>query len=181
MFRIYMVSSIISWKDKTLVQILSSVQMNQNNNVLTKSNLHKASPIKHYRKEIPFTTNIVSTKSSTLGMKIDAFETPGAILKTKEKINTSTLATFSNEKEVIHENTQETCYSLTSIQQNALNRIRNSNRIKPNYCVDTKQYLQKRGKSIEQNEYNYLRQGNSTVKPGTLQSITNIYDGQKDY
>lgn len=171
-------SSIISWKDKTLVQIVASVQMNENNTILTKRNLHNAPPIKHYRKEIQSTTNVNPMKSSKLGMKIDSFETPGGILKTKENVINSTLATFSNEKDVIHEQKSETCFSLTSIQQNALNRIRNTNRIKPNYCVDTNQYLQKRGMSIEQNQYNYLRKGDSTVKPGTLKSISNVYDGQ---
>ena len=65
-------SSIISWKDKTLVQIVASVQMNENNTILTKRNLHNAPPIKHYRKEI--TTNVNPMKSSKLIMKIDSFD-----------------------------------------------------------------------------------------------------------
>ena len=47
----------ISWKDKNLVQILSSVQKNKNDSNLTKSNLHNAPPIKHYRKEIQNNNN----------------------------------------------------------------------------------------------------------------------------
>lgn len=169
-------SSNVSWKDKSLVQIVSSVQMNENNNILTKTNLHNAPPLKHYRKEIQFLKNPLH--SSKLGMTIDSIEKPGGISKTSETVFNSTLATFSNEKDVSRENLSETCIALTSIQTNALNRIRNTNKIKANYCVDTKQYLQKKGISIDQSQFNYLRSGNSAVKPGTLGSVTNIYDGQ---
>ena len=145
------------------------------------SNLHNAPPIKHYRKEIQNNNNNNNNfvKSSRVGITINSFERPGGTSITKETILKNTLATFSNEKDVINENKSETCFSLASVQQNALNRIRNTNRIKPNYCVDTKQYLQKRGISIEQSQYQYLRSGDSTSTPGTLGSLANVYDGQK--
>lgn len=173
-----MVTSVISWKDKTLVQILASIKKNENTMILTKGNLHNAPPIKHYRKEIQFTANATNpTKSSKLGITIHSFDRPGGMLKTKETVENSTLVAFTNEKDVNYK--IETCFSLASSQQNALQRIRNSNKIKPNYCVNTKQYLQKRGLSIEQNQFNYLRSGNAAIKPGTMDSSSNVYDGQK--
>ena len=158
----------VSWKDISLVQIVSSVQMNENNNILTKTNLHNAPPLKHFRKEIQFIKKPIN--SSKLGMKIYSIEKPGGISGTSETVFNSTLATFSYEKDISHEKLSETCVALTSIQTNTLNRIRNTNKIKSNYCVDTEQYLQKKGISIEQSQFSYLRSGNSAVKPDTLGS-----------
>ena len=170
-----MVTSVISWKDKSLVQVLASFEKNKNTMILTKSNLHNAPPIKHYRKEIPLISN--SVNSSKLGTTIDSLNRPGGSFKTNEPLTKSSLVAFINEKDM--NNKVETCFSLLSTQKNALQRIRSSNIIKPNYCVDTKQYLQKRGMTIEQNQYNYLRSGNSLTKPGTMNSLSNVYDGQK--
>ena len=102
---------------------------------------------------------------------------PGGSFKTNETVTNSSLAAFTNEKDI--NNKLETCFSLMSTQKNALQRVRSSNIIKPNYCVDSKQYLQKRGITIEQNQYNYLRSGDSSTKPGTINSLSNVYDGQK--
>jgi len=43
------------------------------------------------------------------------------------------------------------------------------------YFTDNKQYLHSRNRTIYQNDYIHIRQGSSTVKPGTAASKTNVY------
>ena len=62
-----MSTSIISWKEKSLTQIIASIQKNKNDTIITKYNLKNAPPLKIYRKEI-FNP---SSKSSRLGISIN--------------------------------------------------------------------------------------------------------------
>jgi hypothetical protein len=57
----------------------------------------------------------------------------------------------------------------------ALSRIRTSGVITKNYSCDTRQYLEKKNRTIIQNQYNNLYYGLSTVKPGDPNSINNVY------
>jgi hypothetical protein len=78
-----------------------------------------------------------------------------------------------------------TCFSA---QLDARRRTRSSGMITrkfdPNrnndstYFTNNKQYLVSRNRSIQQNSYNFIRQGDSSVEPGTALSKTNIYSPQ---
>jgi hypothetical protein len=46
------------------------------------------------------------------------------------------------------------------------------------YYTDTNQYLKGRNKNFEQNQFNYLRSGDPTVKPGSNAAQTNVYSSQ---
>jgi hypothetical protein len=43
------------------------------------------------------------------------------------------------------------------------------------YCTDSTQYLVSRNKTFSQNQYNFIRQGNSQAKPGSSLSNNNLY------
>jgi len=43
------------------------------------------------------------------------------------------------------------------------------------YCTSTNQYLISRNRSFQQNQYNYIRQGDASLKPGSSKATTNIY------
>jgi hypothetical protein len=61
------------------------------------------------------------------------------------------------------------------VSTNALNRVRTSGIVKKNYYTSTKQYLESRCQSFQQNQYNFLRKGNRAVKPGANASLDNQY------
>jgi hypothetical protein len=61
-------SSIISWKGKTLNQTLTTVRKNENSTIITAENMHRSPPLKIYRKE---TNSNVKSKSSKIGITIN--------------------------------------------------------------------------------------------------------------
>jgi hypothetical protein len=61
------------------------------------------------------------------------------------------------------------------IATNARNRVRTSGIVKKNYYTSTKQYLESRCQSFQQNQYNFLRSGDPKVNPGTNASLSNQY------
>jgi hypothetical protein len=61
------------------------------------------------------------------------------------------------------------------VATNALTRVRTSGIVKKNYYTSTKQYLESRCQSFQQNQYNFLRKGDPSVKPGTNASLSNQY------
>jgi len=79
-------------------------------------------------------------------------------------------------------NSSNACFSP---QLDARRRVRSAGMIKKKfiesknndnaYFTDNRQYLVSRNRTIEQNDYRYLRQGNPTVTPGTTASKSNIY------
>ena len=69
-----------SWKGKTITQLMSSIQKNKNNTILTKINLDKSQPLKIYRKEIA-STPIHSVQRT--GISIDEFNSPNGSIITK--------------------------------------------------------------------------------------------------
>jgi hypothetical protein len=139
-----MATSFIHWKEKSLTQILASVQKNKNDTTVAPRN---AQPLKIYRKEICESPN---TSSSRLGVTINSFEVPGGNIISNQSVGPNSLVTYINEKDVY-------INDMPTEQQNARKRIRSSGIINKNYSVDTRQYLTKRGISSQQNQFNYLR------------------------
>lgn len=169
-------SSHITWKDKSFNQILTTIRQNKNDSIITPRNMHNAPPLKLYRKEI----NSSTSKSSRLGVTINSFEIPnGYIIPING--SASNLLTAALDAKIIDRKNYCTiaengvCFSP---QQDAKKRIRTSGIIKNNYNMDTKQYLQRRNITFEQNQYNFLQSGNSAVKPGSAGSSLNMYTMQ---
>lgn len=173
---------LIPWKGRTFNQIHSSIQ--KNGNIYTdKPNLFSANPLKIYRREIASTsTNGCASNSS---LRIDIFNRPnGTINNTiattvKDLVNTLDNTTPNNKCE-----DYGNCSVVLSPSANARNRVRSSGMIKrkfnegrnnDTYYTSSSQYLNSRNRTFAQNQYNYIRQGNSTAKPGSSLSSANVY------
>lgn len=169
-------SSHVIWKDKTFNQILTTIRKNDNNTIISPANMHNAPPLKIYRKEI---SPSITVKSSRIGITINSFEIPNGYTMPVNGISNSP-TTYLDMKTYDDKNycsiaENGVCFSP---QQNAKRRIRTSGVIKNNYNMDTKQYLQRRNLSFEQNQYNFLQSGDSAVKPGSAASLLNVYTMQ---
>lgn len=199
-----MKDKIISWKDKPIIQNTTTVQKNKNNlptgKTATPLNLLKPQPLRIYRREISnINKNNTSTICSRTASKINDFERPNGyyvfsnpnqlidndikntfnLIAVKDNSNCCPLSTYST-----GHNTVRSCISN---QSTALKRCRSAgmtpkrfNPLKNNdqYYSCTRQYLNSRNMSIEQNEYNYLRYGDISIKPGSAFSQQNVYSAK---
>jgi hypothetical protein len=184
---------IISWKGRTFNQITTSIKKNMNTTTSVNAGLGTIflpNPLKIFRREIasPFDTNSCNARTST---KIDELDRPnGSIVYPQQvpyQVNGIKNTCYFN----LTENSSQrpgNCSSCSTVgisdAANALRRIRSSGVIKrqfnnstnnASYYTDSKQYLTSRNKMFTQNQYNFLRQGDSSQVPGTTQSISNIY------
>ena len=82
-------ASNISWKDKTFSQVITSINRNKNDTIISRRNMYNAPPLKIYRKEIPILT--VPIKSSRLNVSISSIDTPNGYTNSSSiPINAST-------------------------------------------------------------------------------------------
>lgn len=194
----------VSWKGKVFYQLSSNLQATQDTNEnTTGSILFKPRPIKHaYRREI-----VVSGGKGNprISQNIDELTSPNGFLVYKEPNcnglvgilddtlpnnqtelgNTCTICNTINQCLSTSTSPDNACFSK---QLDARRRVRssgmipskfNANRNNDNrYFVDNKQYLTSRNRTIYQNSYNFIRQGDSTLNPGTASSKTNVYSPQ---
>lgn len=183
---------VIPWKGKTFNQITSLIQMNSRGEAgsLSADNYFRALPILLPRREIVTSENQNSLCHSRISSSIDVFNQPGgSIINSKTTNNNNGLVnTMDN---ILPNNTCEypgTCLAFVSTAENAKRRVRSAGMIKRqfdisrgndvNYFVDRNQYLISRSLTFEQNQYNFIRQGNATVKPGDALSSQNVYSSQ---
>lgn len=178
---------LVSWKGKTLNQITSSMKYNGKVNTkynLTGNSLFLPRPLKIYRREIANTT-ADGTCSSRASLSVDEFNRPGgSIINSISTVQNGLVNTLDD---TFPKNTCEkpgTCLPFLSSSETAKRRVRSSGIIKrqfdlsknnDTYCTSTKQYLISRNLSFNQNQYNYIRQGNGTSKPGDSLSSSNVY------
>jgi hypothetical protein len=185
-----------SWKGRTFNQITSIIKKNIGSNNTSKHNFFMPQPLKIYRREIASRT---STSTSTnpytcngrISTSIDLINMPGGSIivnsdsgKTKGIVNTLDINLTSNKYEIPGscQNDVKNCMSQVT---NARRRVRSSGIIKKQfdltknndsaYHTSTNQYLVSRNKTFQQNQYYYIRQGNSNVKPGDALSVQNVY------
>ena len=179
---------LISWKGNTFNQIYSSIQKNGQlkHDTVDSRNLFSANPIKHYRREIASIDNTICSSNSSI--KIDVVNRPNGT------INNSTATIKGGLENLIDINlpnnkceTYENCSVILSPAQNARNRVRSSGMMKrqfnesknnDTYYTSTAQYLTNRNRTFAQNQYNYIRQGDATAKPGSAIASANVYSGQ---
>lgn len=191
---------LISWKGKSFQEITASIKKNTNttDEILASS---RAQPMKHYRKELisAYTANIPNQRIS---ISLNNINTPGStivnssvcssslndcvggIALTKNFNLTENLTErpcYPNSTENI--NTDDTGFSQASI---ARRRVRSSgiisNKSRPGttndmYKTSNAQYLESRGLTFKQNQYNYVKEGDKTAIPGDVLSMSNIYVG----
>jgi len=175
-----------TWKGRTFNQIHSSIQKNGQLPVTewgTLRNIFSANPLKIYRREVAST--LTDTCASRASIKIDIFNRPNGTINntTASEVNDlvniidNTLPNNSCEK-------YENCSVILSPAANARNRVRSSGMIKRKFNVDknndtyytsSSQYLSSRNRTFAQNQYNYIRVGDSAAKPGTNLASANVY------
>lgn len=168
----------ISWKGKTFNQVVAGLKMNKNT-FSAKSNFFLPPPIKHYRREI----STCPTRASVVG---DAFFQPGGVIT-----NTKSVSSESNSKYLVDFNltTNETerptgsCDTVgCSKAADAKRRVRSSGNIKrkfsssnDTYYTSSNEYMISRNRTVKQNEFNYVRYGDPSYKPGSAESMPNVY------
>ena len=182
------------WKGKPFYQVIASIQRNLNNApTLSLHQLRKPLPLKIYRKEIVPIKNQTFPKNcnTRVSTKISDFDTPGnnivsrklsALYSSNGLVNTIDInpTTLSGENGVC--NTPTAC--MLSPQLNARRRCRsagmiprkfNTTKNNDTYSTSTQQYLTSRNRTIKQNEFNYIRKGDSGMIPGPGLAASNIY------
>ena len=178
----------VSWKGKTFDDVVSSIQKNKNDqsNMMVHQFM-QAKPLKIYRKEIASKPS--TTCNSRTSITIESLNMPGSTHISEspyEHAGNGLVSTLHiNEPTTTAENPpacEDSC--IFSPEANARRRVRSSGMIpkkfnvhknNDQYYTSTKQYLVSRNRTIKQNEYNYIRKGNSGVEPGTGLSKSNIY------
>jgi hypothetical protein len=180
----------VQWKGKTFNQITSSIQNNKVTSITSNRLLFKPLPLKIYRREI--VTNIDNCKSRK-SVTIDEINRPngsinnsGASSGNYGEINTLDNLLPNNSSD--YTNTSTTCTTqsaaIFSPEMNAKRRVRSSGMVKrqfdisknnDSYYTSTNQYLVGRNRTFQQNQYNFIRQGDSTAKPGSALASSNVY------
>jgi len=172
---------IIPWKGATFQQLSAGVRFNKITTSTSVNNLFLPNPLKTYRREIASVALTCTNPRSSI--RIDDYDRPGGILNT----NVTTSTGLVNTGDLIYENnvcehpsSTSYCNAVLSPADNARRRVRSSGMIKKqsandNYYTSTKQYLNSRNISYDQNLYFHVKYGDSTVKPGTNAAMTNTY------
>jgi hypothetical protein len=178
------------WKGKTFSQITATLRKNglyksTTYNVEPRLSL-KPGPLKIYRKEIAS----MSIPKCNRRSQVFDFETPGNnIVNSKIQTNGTKNTidpTLPNNLGEYPGSACDTKGSCLSSQNNALRRVRSSGIIKRNfttntninnlkYYTNTNQYLDSRNMKFNQNEYHFLRAGDTTSVPGTSAATSNVY------
>jgi len=176
---------IIKWKGQTFNQIVSYIQKNGDiHNVALDNNIFSALPLKAYRREIATGVCSNSRNSTT----ISGLTRPGGSIMNSSSSNCSGLVNIIdfnliNNSSDIPGSCIAECVVGTAAS-NAKRRVRSSGMIKrqfdlstdkPKYYTDSRQYLNSRNKTYEQNNFHYFREGDVTATPGSSLSVSNIY------
>ena len=163
-----MPTSIIQWKGRTFNEVVSVKKKNEP----TGSNIFKSNPLKIYRRELNSNNCNEKTNASVFMM-----ETPGATIVNSQASN------CSGSQQVVdfhyNENKCERPCSVAGLpfskSGDALRRVRSSGMNNRKFYSSTKQYLESRSRTHQQNQYYYVRQGDDSVVPGTTGAIQNVY------
>ena len=171
----------ISWKGKTFNQVVAGLKKNTNTFSTTSyRGFFLAPPLKHYRREIANTNANCKTRAN---ISVDAFSQPGGTI---DNTASSVSPTYVNEFNLTENNTERpvgNCDTAAcSKSADARRRVRSSGNIKrkfsasnDTYYTSNKEYLISRNLTVKQNEVFSIRYGDPTYKPGSPNSIPNIY------
>ena len=176
---------LIEWKGQTFNQIHSVIKKNDLANYALSGDRSKfrANPLKIYRREI--VTQDISNCNPRTSLKVDIFNQPnGTINNTSASVKNGLANVIDNNIPNNSCETYENCSVVTSAEENARKRVRSggmirkkhdSSRNTTNYYTTSKQYLDSRNLTFEKNQYNYIRMGDASVKPGSSLSSGNLY------
>jgi len=176
------------WKGKTFNQITTILQ--QNKPILNLNgknhNLFLTQPLKLYRREIASVGDTVC--NPRISLSIDEFTRPNGYLISKNVNNTGLANTLDinipSDKTDLYTPSCDSSTTCISKQHNALKRVRSSGMIpkkfnvgknNDTYYTSSQQYLNSRNRTFQQNQFNYIRQGNPSAEPGSSLAVQNIY------
>ena len=160
-----------------------------NAKTLTPMQLLMPQPLRLYRREIAVfganTNSFISNRR--ISNKIDVFDMPGSTIVSSVNNNPVGICNtldfnYPNNTTELPAACKSTCISDPA--KNARKRVRsagmikrvfNSNRNNSSYCTNTNQYLIARNLAFSTNQYNFLRQGNPSLKPGPGVATSNLY------
>jgi len=179
------------WKGKTLYEVVATIQKNSNNvSSLSTNQIRRAMPLKIYRKEIHNIKNQTLAKncSGRISTKIVDIDMPGSTIVSEISksysnglVNTLDINQTTLSAENGSCNAPLACFSPA---YNARKRVRSAGMIPRKYDINknndtynssTQQYLTSRNMTIKQNEFHYIRKGNSGFMPGPGLGSSNIY------
>jgi len=176
---------LIQWKGQTIEQIQSVIRKNNvtTNESTDNSAKFRANPLKIYRREIA--TADMSNCNVRTSTKIDVFNRPNGTIINSSATNKNGLVnildnTYPNNSCKTYAN----CSVILSPEENARKRVRSSGMIRKkydasrdtnSYYTSSQQYLASRNLSFQQNQYNYIRMGDATAKPGSSLASNNLY------
>jgi hypothetical protein len=167
-----------SWKGNVFYKRSSFLRENQNNQNLTVKLVMNHLPLKIYRKE---TNNDTKKCNERISVKIEHLDRPGSIIVT-ENFTSGLMNYKTNDVTECESKSANSCIHMPDVD--ARRRVRsagmirrkyNENRNNDTYCTSSNQYLVSRNRTFSQNQYNYIRQGNASAKPGTNSSKMNLY------
>ena len=166
-----------SWKGNVFYKISSFSKKNKNDESLKTRLFMNPLPLKIYRKEISKTNSC----NEHISLKIDELNRPGSFIQSQ--IQSSGYTNYKTDDVTECKSTNiNSCVNMPDVD--ARRRVRSAGMIRrkydpshnnDTYCTSSNQYLVSRNRTFSQNQYNYIRQGNSNIKPGTNLSKTNIY------
>ena len=167
-----------SWKGNMFYQASSFLKKNTKNEINVKL-IMKPLPLNIYRREIRTGEN--EKCNERISMKIDEINRPGSAIQNGESqtglvnfiTNNITECTSTNSESCIHMPDMDARRRVRSAGM--IRRKYNENRNNDTYCTSSSQYLTSRNRTFSQNQYNFIRQGNSNVKPGSALSKSNLY------
>ena len=176
------IHEIIDWKGTTFNQLSAGIKYNKKINVATvgPSDIFRARPLRIYRKEIASS----DFEHCSSNASIDDFNKPGGTSIT----STGGHRGLANTEIIAYTNdscdNNVLCSAVLSAENNARRRVRSSGMIKPKlnaninndvYYTTSGQYLSKRNRAFAQNQYFHIRIGDNTSKPGSTNTIQNVY------
>lgn len=188
----------IAWKGKTFSQITATLRRNglfdSQTDEITPALALKPGPIKVYRKEIASVSQ--NTCNPRTSVHVFDFDTPGNNIvnsKIENGIINTIDPTLPNIRGEYPGSACDSCFTNTNLESrylsaenNARRRVRSSGIIKRSfttnkninnlkYYTNTNQYLDSRNKTFQQNEYHFLRVGDTSSLPGTAAATDNAY------
>ena len=168
----------ISWKGKTFNQVVAGLKMNTRTfSTTSNASFFLPPPVKQYRREIA-NTNVCQTRANLDG---DSFFQPGGTI-----MHTLSTPTYTNEFNLTtneSERPNTLCDTVAcSKSADAKRRVRSSGNVKrkfnasnDTYYTSANEYMISRNRTVKQNEFNYVRYGDASYKPGSPNSIPNVY------
>lgn len=182
----------ISWKGRTFTQISSAITKNGKINTTTNNaTFHRLAfnpiPLKIYRREIAASDKkLCNERTST---SIDELNMPGSTIIYPDPTSTNDYRGIKTTLDINFMNNKTEHPGICSdtnacMEKNARARVRSSGMIKRKfnaaknndcYYTSTNQYLASRNRTFQQNQYNFIQKGDSTLKPGDTLSVSNIY------